>query len=60
MLLRACPSELLGASELRHYAGYQMAMVDGIDQRAEDKIERLKAIVAENEGGYVDASFFNT
>lgn len=46
------------ASELRHYAGYQMAMVDGIDQRAEDKIERLKAIVAEKEGGYVDDAWY--
>lgn len=42
----------------RHYALYQLAMVDGIDNRTTSKIERLKGIVNEGEGEYVDDAWY--
>lgn len=42
----------------RHYALYQLAMVDGIDNKTKSKIERLKEIVNEGEGDYVDDAWY--
>ena len=42
----------------RHYALYQLAMVDDIEKKSKSKIERLKGIVAEGEGDYVDDAWY--
>ncbi len=42
----------------RFYANYQLAMVDGIDNRQKSKITRLKSIVAMGEGPYVDDAWY--
>lgn len=42
----------------RFYANYQLAMVDGIDDRQKSKITRLKSIVANGEGPYVDDAWY--
>ena len=42
----------------RHYALYQLAIVDGIDNKPKSKIDRLKSIVANNDGPYVDDAWY--
>lgn len=42
----------------RFYANYQLAMVDGIDNKQKSKITRLKSIVATGEGPYVDDAWY--
>lgn len=42
----------------RFYASYQLAMVDGIDNKPKSKINRLKGIVAAGEGPYVDDAWY--
>ena len=42
----------------RFYANYQLAMVDGIDNKQKSKINRLKGIVAAGEGPYVDDAWY--
>ena len=42
----------------RFYANYQLAMVDGIDNRQKSKIDRLKGIVSTGEGPYVDDAWY--
>ena len=42
----------------RFYANYQLAMVDGIDNKQKSKIDRLKRIVADGEGPYVDDAWY--
>lgn len=42
----------------RHYANYQLALIDGIESKTEDKIERLKGIVMGGEGEYVDDAWY--
>ena len=42
----------------RFYANYQLAMVDGIDNKQRSKINRLKDIVALGEGPYVDDAWY--
>ena len=44
--------------DYRHYANYQLAIVDGIEKKNSDKIERLKAIVADDMGDYVDDAWY--
>ena len=44
--------------DYRHYANYQLAMVDGIDKKTNNKIERLKSIVSDNMGDYVDDAWY--
>lgn len=46
------------ATDHRYYAQYQLAMVDGIDNKTKDKIDRLKGIVAEGSGPYVDDAWY--
>ena len=46
------------SSELRHYASYQLAMLEGIDKKQSKKIEMLKAIVNEGAGDYVDDAWY--
>lgn len=42
----------------RFYANYQLAMVDGIDNKPKSKITRLKNIIATGEGPYVDDAWY--
>ena len=42
----------------RFYANYQLAMVDGIDDKQKSKITRLKNIIATGEGPYVDDAWY--
>lgn len=42
----------------RHYANYQLALIDGIESKRDDKIERLKGIVMGGEGEYVDDAWY--
>ena len=42
----------------RFYANYQLAMVDGIDNKQKSKINRLKGIVSAGEGPYVDDAWY--
>ena len=42
----------------RFYANYQLAMVDGIDNKQKSKITRLKGIIATGEGPYVDDAWY--
>lgn len=46
------------SAEERHYANYQLALVDGIDNNMSSKIERLKGIVAGDEGPYIDDAWY--
>lgn len=42
----------------RHYATYQLAMIDGIEGKIDDKVERLKGIVMGSDGDYVDDAWY--
>ena len=42
----------------RHYAKYQLARVEGIDNKPKAKIDRLKAILADAEGDYIDDAWY--
>ena len=42
----------------RFYANYQLALIDGIDDKPKSKITRLKSIVASGEGPYVDDAWY--
>lgn len=46
------------SSDMRDYANYQLAMVDGIESKTKSKIERLKTIIAEGEGDYTDDAWY--
>ena len=48
----------VGATEDRNYARYQLAMIDGVESKNEDKIERLKLIVNDGHGDYVDDAWY--
>lgn len=45
-------------SDHRHYANYQLAMLEGIDKKQSKKIEMLKSIVYEGVGEYVDDAWY--
>lgn len=45
-------------SDLRHYARYQLAMLEGIDKKQTKKVEMLKEIVQDGVGDYVDDSWY--
>ena len=45
-------------SELRHYARYQLAMLEGIDKKQSKKVEMLKEIVQDGTGDYVDDAWY--
>lgn len=49
---------LASDSPERNYACYQLAMIDGIESKVDDKIERLKTIIMGGEGDYVDDAWF--
>lgn len=42
----------------RYYALFQLAQVDGIDNNQKSKIDKLKAIVTEAQGPYVDDAWY--
>ena len=42
----------------RFYANYQLAMIDGLDNKQKSKINRLKGIVTMGEGPYVDDAWY--
>lgn len=44
--------------EPRHYARYQLAMIDGIEDRVSSKVERLNDIVSDGAGDYVDDAWY--
>ena len=44
--------------EPRHYARYQLALIDGIENRVSSKIERLSDIVSDGTGDYVDDAWY--
>ncbi len=44
--------------EPRHYAQYQIAIIDGIVGDYDAKVKRLKSIIASNEGGYIESSMY--
>lgn len=46
------------ATNHRHYANYQLAMLEGIDKKQSKKIEMLKSIVNEGVGDYVDDAWY--
>jgi TolA-binding protein len=49
----------LGApSAERNYANYQLALIDGVEQKSGDKIDRLKGIVMDAVGDYVDDAWY--
>ena len=45
-------------SELRHYARYQLAMLEGIDKKQSKKVDILKEIVQDGVGDYVDDAWY--
>lgn len=45
-------------SEHRHYACYQLAMLEGIDKKQAKKLEMLKGIIQEGVGDYVDDAWY--
>ena len=49
---------LSSTSSGRDYARYQLAMVDGIERKTKSKIERLKSIVEDGKGDYVDDAWY--
>ena len=42
----------------RFYANYQLAMMDGVDDKQKSKINGLKRIIADGEGPYVDDAWY--
>ena len=49
---------IASTSELRHYARYQLAMLEGIDKKQSKKVELLKTIIQEGAGDYVDDAWY--
>lgn len=45
-------------SVCRHYARYQLAMLEGIDNKSSKKIDMLKSIVQDGDGDYVDDAWY--
>ena len=46
------------SSVARDYARYQLAMVDGIERKTKSKIDRLKGIIKDGKGDYVDDAWY--
>lgn len=46
------------ASEHRHYARYQLALLEGIDKKAALKSDMLRGIINDGEGDYVDDAWY--
>ena len=46
------------ASPERHYARYQLAMLEGIDKKQSKKIDILKGIITDGEGDFVDDAWY--
>ena len=42
----------------RNYARYQLALIDGVESKHEDKIDKLKSIVSDADGNYVDDAWY--
>ena len=42
----------------RNYARYQLAIIDGVESKHEDKIDGLKSIVKDGDGSYVDDAWY--
>ncbi len=42
----------------RGYANYRLALIDGVESKQKSKIDRLKTIVDEGEGDYVDDAWY--
>lgn len=42
----------------RNYARYQLALIDGVESKHEDKIDKLKGIVKDADGSYVDDAWY--
>ena len=46
------------SSDERTYANYRLALIDGVESKQKSKIERLKTIVDEGNGDYVDDAWY--
>ena len=42
----------------RNYARYQLALIDGVEAKFDGKIEKLKSIIMDAEGDYVDDAWY--
>lgn len=42
----------------RNYARYQLALIDGVEAKNDEKIEKLKSIITDAEGSYVDDAWY--
>ena len=42
----------------RNYARYQLAIIDGVESKHDSKIERLRGIIADTEGNFVDDAWY--
>ncbi len=42
----------------RNYANYQLALIDGVESKFDGKIEKLKQIIMDAEGDYVDDAWY--
>lgn len=49
---------LSSPSAERNYARYQLALIDGVESNSDAKIDKLKSIVADAEGDYVDDAWY--
>ena len=46
------------SSEHRHYARYQLAMLEGVEKRTSAKRDMLRSIINDGEGDYVDDAWY--
>lgn len=46
------------SSSDRSYANYNLALIDGVESKQKSKIERLKTIIDEGQGDYVDDAWY--
>ena len=42
----------------RNYARYQLALIDGVEAKYDSKVEKLKSIIMDAEGDYVDDAWY--
>ncbi len=45
-------------TEERNYARYQLALIDGVEAKNDAKIEKLKSIISDADGEYVDDAWY--
>jgi TolA-binding protein len=45
-------------SSERNYARYQLALIDGVEAKYDSKVDKLKSIIMDSEGDYVDDAWY--